>query len=252
MRVVESKSGSDREGPLYLRIAKALREEIVSGVFPLGSHLPTEDELGTRFAVSRYTVREALRRLREDGLVSSRQGAGTTVVPPRASDSYAHDVMSISDVVASVSDTRFVYEAIAMATLDARSAARTGLAAGSSWLEMRGLRVREGGATPLCWTEFYINSAFAGVGRLLHRHHGPVFPLIEDLYGQTVVEVHQEIGATLIGAALAERLGVGTGTAGLELRREYRTADGTIAQVTINTYPAARFRHAMTLRRVKG
>ena len=30
------------------------------------------------------------------------------------------------------------------------------------------------------------------------------------------------------------------------------TSDGEIAQVTINTHPASRFRHSMTLRRVKG
>ena len=41
---------------------------------------------------SRKAVREALRLLREDHLVSSRKGASTTVVPPRASDSYVHEV----------------------------------------------------------------------------------------------------------------------------------------------------------------
>jgi GntR family transcriptional regulator len=71
--------------PLYLQVVRALKDEIVSGVHPVGSQLPTEEELCARFSVSRYTVREALRRLREDNLVSSRQGAGTVVVPPRPS-----------------------------------------------------------------------------------------------------------------------------------------------------------------------
>ena len=71
---------------------RALKDEIVKGVHPVGSRLPTEEELCQRFSVSRYTVREALRLLREDRLVSSRKGAGTTVVPPRASDSYVHEV----------------------------------------------------------------------------------------------------------------------------------------------------------------
>src|SRR5262249_6424696 len=68
-------------GHLYLQVARALKEEIFGGVYPVGSQLPTEDELCERFSVSRYTVREALRRLREDNVVSSRQGAGTVVVP---------------------------------------------------------------------------------------------------------------------------------------------------------------------------
>src|SRR6266567_9358403 len=83
---------SKSEEPLYLQVVRALKDEIVRGVHPVGSQLPTEEELCQRFSVSRYTVREALRLLREDHLVSSRKGAGTTVVPPRASDSYVHEV----------------------------------------------------------------------------------------------------------------------------------------------------------------
>ena len=46
----------------YLQIARTLRKEIVDGVYPVGSQLPTEHQLCERFAVSRYTVREALDR----------------------------------------------------------------------------------------------------------------------------------------------------------------------------------------------
>src|ERR1700752_354811 len=104
--------------PLYLQVSRALKEEIVGGVYPVGSQLPTEDALCERFSVSRYTVREALRRLREDNLVSSRQGAGTTVVPPRPSDSYVHEVMSINDLVAFATDVRFAIDTIEMIEID--------------------------------------------------------------------------------------------------------------------------------------
>src|SRR4051794_6221909 len=87
------------DAPLYVQVARTLKDEIVSGAWPVGSLLPTEDELCARFSVSRYTVREALRRLREDGLVSSRQGAGTVVVPPPAADSHALQSVSINDLV---------------------------------------------------------------------------------------------------------------------------------------------------------
>jgi hypothetical protein len=36
------------------------------------------------------------------------------------------------------------------------------------------------------------------------------------------------------------------------MRRCYTTSDGEVAQVTVNTHPSSSFRHAMTLRRVKG
>lgn len=52
---------------------------IVSGEFPEKSKLPTEVELANRLNVSRTIVREALARLRDEGFVVSRQGAGTFV-----------------------------------------------------------------------------------------------------------------------------------------------------------------------------
>jgi DNA-binding GntR family transcriptional regulator len=240
-------------GPLYLQVVHALKEEIVSGVYPVGSQLPTEEELCQRFSVSRYTVREALRRLREDSLVSSRQGAGTTVVPPRPTDSFVHEVMSINDLVAFATDVRFAIDMIEMIEIDDKLSARTGIASGEQWLAVRGLRhANEGTELPVCWTEVYINREFAAIGRLLQRHRGPIFHLIEDLFGQSIVEVHQEIAAALISPALAPGLKVKAGSTALEVQRTYRLATGKIAQVAINTHPAARFRHAMTMRRVRG
>jgi GntR family transcriptional repressor for pyruvate dehydrogenase complex len=52
---------------------------IISGEFPEKSKLPTEVELADRLKVSRTIVREALARLRDEGFVISRQGAGTFV-----------------------------------------------------------------------------------------------------------------------------------------------------------------------------
>ena len=240
------------DDPLYLQIARALKEEIVGGVYPVGSHLPTEDDLCRRFSVSRYTVREALRRLREDDLIASRPRAGTTVVPRRSSDSYVQDVMSINDLLAFATGARFAIESIKMVSIDEKLASRTGLASGDEWLAVVGFRQMEGAEFPICWTEYYINREFAAVGRLLQRHTGPIFPLIEDLFGQSIVEVHQEIAAVLISPALADSLKVEAGAAALEMRRSYTMSDGEVAQVTINTHPASRFRHSMTMRRVKG
>lgn len=253
VRVAQQASGAAFKSgsPLYLQVAKALRDEIVSGAFPVGTLLPTEDKLCERFSVSRYTVREALRLLREDRLVSSRRGAGTVVIPPGAPGSDAREVMSIDDLVAFATGTRFAIESIRTVTIDKKLAARTGLPLGEEWLEVLGFRLSEDDQAPLCRTEYYINRAFAAVGRILQRHTGPIFPLIEDLFGQTIVEVQQQITATLISPALADELVVAEGSAALEVRRSYRTADKVVAQVTINTHPADRFQHSMTMRRVR-
>lgn len=236
----------------YLQVARTLRKEIVEGVFPVGSQLPTEHELCERFSVSRYTVREALRRLRDDNLVSSRPRAGTMVVPRDSTSSYAQDNMTINDLLAFASGAELDIESIRMIVVDAELAARTSLPEGEEWLAVLGFRQAVDAEDTHCWTEYYVNRAYAAVGRMLKRHTGPIFPLIEDLFGVTVVEVQQDIGAVAITAELAPRLNVVAGTPALEVHRTYRTSEGGIAQVTVNTHAASRFRHSTTLRRVKG
>ena len=61
-------------------------DQITSGKLKVGDQLPSEMEITERFGVSRPVVREALMRLRADGLIASHQGLGTFVShqpPPR-------------------------------------------------------------------------------------------------------------------------------------------------------------------------
>ncbi|SDT57919.1 transcriptional regulator, GntR family [Bradyrhizobium canariense] len=54
-------------------------KQINSGGFAVDQRLPSEKEFCERFSVSRPIVREALERLRTEGLIRSRQGAGSFV-----------------------------------------------------------------------------------------------------------------------------------------------------------------------------
>ena len=69
-----------RTRPLLSDVVRSeLRRAIIEGEFPQGSKLPNEEQLRERFAVSRITLREAVRGLIEDGYVVRRQGSGTYV-----------------------------------------------------------------------------------------------------------------------------------------------------------------------------
>lgn len=69
-------------GTLSERIYARVVESILRGDFGAGGKLPTEGELASRFGVSRPTVREALSRLRSDGVIATRRGSGSHVVAP--------------------------------------------------------------------------------------------------------------------------------------------------------------------------
>ncbi len=64
---------------LYEQIVQQIEDSILDGVLKPGDQLPPERELAEQFGVSRTAVREALKTLREKGLVEAYTGRGTFV-----------------------------------------------------------------------------------------------------------------------------------------------------------------------------
>ncbi len=73
-------AGSD--APLYQQIQEGLRDEIAAGNLVAGARLPSSRLLAKDLGVSRITVTTAYAELEADGVVESRAGAGTFVLPP--------------------------------------------------------------------------------------------------------------------------------------------------------------------------
>src|SRR5713101_2115384 len=68
-----------RTSRLYEQIVQQIEESILKGVLKPGDQLPAERELAQRFGVSRTAVREAVKALREKGLVEAYSGRGTFI-----------------------------------------------------------------------------------------------------------------------------------------------------------------------------
>jgi len=81
------------------RLYEEILDGIVNGKYPRNTRLPTEAEFSRDFSVSRTVVRDALARLRNDGLISSRQGAGSfvTAKPDEPAELFA-PVTSLGDL----------------------------------------------------------------------------------------------------------------------------------------------------------
>lgn len=69
----------DDPRPPYLQVANLLRAAILTKKFAAGERLPSQAELATRYDVARMTIQQALRVLREENLIVSRQGSGVFV-----------------------------------------------------------------------------------------------------------------------------------------------------------------------------
>jgi GntR family transcriptional repressor for pyruvate dehydrogenase complex len=67
---------------LYQQVADDIEVAILNGTYPHDCRLPSEQELAKEYDVSRNVVREALKRLKERGLVFIKTGSGTYVSQP--------------------------------------------------------------------------------------------------------------------------------------------------------------------------
>lgn len=69
----------DDPRPPYLQVANVLRAAILTRKFDPGERLPSQTDLAKRYGVARMTIQQALRVLREENLIVSRQGSGVFV-----------------------------------------------------------------------------------------------------------------------------------------------------------------------------
>jgi GntR family transcriptional regulator, transcriptional repressor for pyruvate dehydrogenase complex len=91
---------------LAARVVAGLKDKILAGDLPAGHKLPSEAELIEEFGVSRTVVREAVTRLRAEGLVETFHGRGSFVLAMPESTSFTvesaairthHDVLDMID-----------------------------------------------------------------------------------------------------------------------------------------------------------
>jgi GntR family transcriptional regulator len=75
----------DRDSPIpfYFQLSELLEQEIASGHWRPGGRIPSEPTIAEHFGLSRTTIRQALGRLEQEGLIQRRKGQGTFVAETR-------------------------------------------------------------------------------------------------------------------------------------------------------------------------
>lgn len=245
-----SKGAAENGAPLYQIVVKALQSEIVRGIYPVGTLLPSEAALVERFDVSRQTVRAAIRTLRETGLVKSHQGFGTVVNSPGASGGYVHHVNTISDLFPV--NVKTSYEPIDGRLIKLPPYARSFFDDDGSWLRIQANRLRENSDTPFNEVDIFVAARFAGVGRVINAHAGSVYAAVEMIYGEVISEVQQVVGGFIAEKGRGTAIGLKPGDGGIEVRRIFRLAsDSHVALLSFNRYRIDDFTFSMTLRRLR-
>ena len=83
---MNEKINFDSHIPYYIQLIDILKEKVQSGTWVAGDQIPGEQDLCELYGVSRTVVRQSLRELELDGVITRRKGKGTFISSPKISE----------------------------------------------------------------------------------------------------------------------------------------------------------------------
>jgi len=219
--------------PQYQFIAESLLRRIANGSYQLGERLPSETQLAEDHGVARETIRRALDRLQQLGMIERRPGDGTRIVSLAPVGSYPTFATSAGDIASLAAETRLLRPKSGEISIDRQTARRIGTRAGTKWFALEGARVRRAGPKePICWSEHYLRAdqpreKFLGA------------PL--QLQDVTATRIEQRVAASPMPERFAEALAAAPGSAALVVIRRHFDQRGRVISAGIHTHPGGRY-----------
>lgn len=233
--------------PRYIQLAQMLMDDIASGKHSVGTLLPTEFELAEKYSTSRHTVREALRRLIDMGLITRHPGVGTRVQSSEPRIGYVQTNEGTSDLKRYVRDLALTIDSCRMIVIDEALAEFLPATPGHEWMMAQGLRHSALQRSPIATCVIYLAPPYADLLTGQSQLKAPIYKLIEERYGIALTEVNQTIEAATLTADEARRLQCDPSEPALRVERRYYSQWGELVEVAINLHPASRFVYRSTL-----
>lgn len=244
-----SLSASLRPKPRYVQLATTLMQEIESGRYPVGALLPTEFELCDQFGVSRFTVREAIKLLVQQGVITRQAGVGSRVQAAPVSIRYTQTMSGLEDLQQYADQTTLVIDKQEILGLTESLAQRLQVSARETWLKIEGLRFASNANLPICHTAVYIAPRFRSISGIQMRTQRPIYAILEEAFGFKIKRVEQEISALTLSTKMAQRLKTKPRAPGLWVCRRYYDERGDLIEQAENTHPADRFTYKEVFQR---
>jgi DNA-binding GntR family transcriptional regulator len=233
----------------YRDIAMRLQKDIRLGKAEVGNLLPTETKLMAKYSASRQTVREALRILRDQGLIVRRAGLGSVVIASEPPVLFTHTVTSLAEWLRYSNETYRDVVATRDITADRTLAALLKCEPGKHWFLIEAVRRADQFAAPLGWTEIYVLRKFAAVVKRSDHGRTPVHEQVAKMFGQITEHAQMEIFVRGMPASIAKPLGVKVGSPALTIIRRYYGVQDELFEVTVTTHPEGRYTYTMDMHR---
>lgn len=236
--------------PHYKKMANSLTEEIRGGLYPIGAVIPTERELSERFGVSRHTTREALRQIEQLGLITRRQGSGSTVVATTPPVRYEQSVQNIDDLMHQSSASRLqVLSCDEMEADENQFVSQIALIAKARCIRVRCIRYLRNDVRPLALVDVYIAVRSNSRAQRLFHIETAAKEIVAMSDPTRLDRIEQAFNAVNIPAAPAKLLHVKPGDAAFQTVRNYYDLNDRLVIVAHSLYRGEQFTYTSTLLR---
>jgi len=203
----------DLGAPLHHQIYLVLADGIATGRYATGELLPTEEQLGKLFSVSRITVRRAMASLQNAGLIE--RGAGRrTIVKPLGKPLKMPMASVISNIAAYGAQT--VAKVVEFGYGPAPAFLRERLWEGEKPVQ-RAVRIRSQEGQPVMHLTSYVPGTLGSTFSKAELDRIPMFKLLTRA-GAHISAGEQIVSATLADPVVARRLEIKVGAALIDLR----------------------------------
>lgn len=230
----------DKKRPRYIEVASDIRERIEAGEFQVGALLPTETDLCGVYGISRYTIREALRRLQDAGIVTRRQGSGTVVTSQERASMFQQELGTLDDLIQYASDVRFELSEPIIKALPSTLHSYVDPDEQTDWIYIRALAFQRHLRRPVAMSHVFMPPKYDEVARTVRGNRGALFNEFEILSGNLIEHVEQEIRAVTLTEDACQALECTPGQAGLRAVRAYFDTYGP-AMISISLHPGDRY-----------
>lgn len=231
----------------FEQVAQRLRERLCDGRYPHGIPLPGERELAQEFQVARVTVRSALQRLQEEGVVTRLRGLGTLPVAQASTTDHSKIHSGLLGSIVSFGQ-RTRTRLVSAVTVSAPAAVAQALQVSEGSPTLRVVRVRTARRQPLLCTEAYLPADVAALIDPLLLNDVPLLSAIERA-GRPFAEGEQELIAVIAGVETARLLKIEVGAPVLRIHRVVYDGAGLPIQYLVGHYAPDHYRYRMKMSR---
>ena len=202
---------------MYHKIHDRIRHDIQNEVYLVGSLLPTESELESKYSVSRTTIRKAMSLLAKEGYIEIKQGRGTRVLNYKARQDFNH----VTSVTESLRRKGFLVTTKSM-HIDLVPAAypltdTLNLKEGEMMVRIQRIQLADG--KPICLMTNYIPYELVPGLEQATGAFIALYQYLEEAYGFIITNTKDRIYAAAASFYEAEMLEVSTGTPILQIER---------------------------------